>query len=606
MKQELPLWNLEPIYPTGNRGSLDQTPYRQARTRLVEEIRSFSEYLEAPRGSDDHIEGWLSGAIEKTNRIGDLYEELGSYLYGRFSTDTRNTDILKELNSLEEDAVALKTVQTRFREILGTLGDEQTILRLTPGLKEAHFFLAEELYFYRHQMSLAEENLAAELGRSGVEAWARLQESISSTIGTVWDEETGEKKTVIQLRALAFDADPAVREKAFRKELELWKQAEKPLAAALNGIKGTSLALSARRNYAAPLEASLKKARISRATLDALIGVMTDNLPVFRKYLKAKAKFLGKERLAFFDLFAPWKREGTAVRSGAGKRQGISSPSSFPGFPGKWGILPPGPSKRTGSTPPREGKVGGAYCTSFPLTKESRILCNFDGSFDALTTVAHELGHAYHHHVLKDEPSLARQYPMTLAETASIFAENVVFNQAYEQAAPEERLTILETYLSGATQVIVDILSRFRFESAVFAKRPDGELGPEEFSALMVEAQKATYGDALDPEALHPYMWAVKGHYYIPELDFYNFPYAFGQLFGMGLYGLYQERGESFTDEYRRILSLTGLADAEDVTAQAGFDITKRDFWQTGVNTLAKWVEEYVKLTEAALTKENR
>lgn len=607
MNKELPLWSLESIYPTKGRDFSEEGPYRRARKRLAEEIQGFSEFTNPPREGDEDIEVWVSAAIDKINLLGDLYEELSSYLYARYSTDTRDTETLKELNGLEGDAVALKTAQTRFRNALGALGDEETIHRLTPKLKEAHFFLSEELYYYHHQMSPDEENLAAELGRSGVEAWARLQESLSSTVSTLWDEASGEKKTVVELRTLAYAFDPKIRERAYRKELELWKQVEIPLAAALNGIKGTSLSLAARRNYADPLEASLKKARISRATLDALVGVMTDNLSVFRKYLKAKARYLGKESLAFFDLFAPLEdAEGGAAEWTFDRAQDFIV-LQFSRFSPEMGDFAAKAFEEGWiDAAPREGKVGGAYCTSFPLARESRILCNFDGSFDSLITVAHELGHAYHHHLLRDAPSLARQYPMTLAETASIFAENVVFNQAYEQAAPKERLPILETYLTGATQVIVDILSRFQFEKAVFERRVKGDLGAEEFCQLMVNAQKAAYGDALDPSALHPYMWAVKGHYYIPELDFYNFPYTFGQLFGMGLYGLYQERGESFTSDYRRILRRTGLADAEEVTGQAGFDITKRGFWQTGVDSLARWVEEYVKFTEAVGAKDDR
>ncbi len=595
MSEQLPLWDLEPLFPAG-----DKTAYEKARKSLKEEIRDLNLFLD-DRGQTESSPGpWLTAAVDRLNRLGDLYEELMSYLYCRYSTDTRDSAIVKELNSLEEDAVTLKTAQTRFREILGSLNEKEPLLPRIPELTVYHHFFEEELYFFKHQMSLAEENLAADLGRSGAEAWSRLQESLSSTVSCLWDENSGEKKTVIQLRALAFDADPEIRKRAFEKEQELWKQSEKAWAAALNGVKGTSLTLSARRHYSGPLEASLKAARISRETLDALIGVMTKNLPVFRRYLKAKARYIGKERLAFYDLFAPLTSADGGAASAAWSFEKARDfiILQFSRFSKEMGDFAKKAFQNNWiDAPPREGKVGGAYCTSFPLAGESRVLCNFDGSFDALTTVAHELGHAYHHEVLKDEPSLARQYPMTLAETASIFAETVVFNQAYQEAPEEERLPILETYLSGATQVIVDILSRFLFESRVFEKRKDGELGAEEFCALMTAAQKETYGDALDPEALHPYMWAVKGHYYIPSLDFYNFPYAFGQLFGTALYGLYQERGASFAEDYRTILGLTGLADAEEVTARAGFDITGQEFWQSGVDTLARWVDEYEKLT---------
>jgi len=596
MEKKLPNWDLNPIYPLG-----DSSEYENAKSDLTNKINNFSRFLDNLPG--DNLPQWISQSIDIINEVGDLIEELGSYIYCQYSTDTQNSEILKELNSLEISEVALTTAQTKFRKILGSLGDEAALLALMPDSEQYHHFIAKELYFFNHQMSLEEENLAAELSRSGADSWSRLHNSLSSTVDALWDETTGERKTVIELRAMAFDPDPAVREKAYRMELELWKSVEKPLAASLNGIKGTSLTLGERRNYSSPLEASLKQARISQETLNALIGVMSDNLGVFRRYLKAKARYLGKDKVAFFDLFAPVASKSSQPKVWSFQETQEFITLQFSRFSKEMGDFAKDAfDKNWIDAGPRSGKVGGAYCTSFPLTGESRILCNFDGSFDALTTVAHELGHGYHHHVLKDATHISRQYPMTLAETASIFAETVVFNQAYGQASEDEKLSILETSLSGATQVIVDILSRFKFESAVFEKRKEGEISPDDFSALMLDAQRETYGEAMDDDLRHPYMWAVKGHYYIPSLDFYNFPYAFGQLFGMALYGLYQERGEAFVGEYNKILSLTGLADAEEVTATAGFDITKPAFWQTGIDTLEKWVDEYEKLIEVNLT----
>jgi oligoendopeptidase F len=182
---------------------------------------------------------------------------------------------------------------------------------------------------------------------------------------------------------------------------------------------------------------------------------------------------------------------------------------------------------------------------------------------------------------------------MTLAETASIFAETLVTEEALKDAKPDEALAILETSLQDSTQVIVDILSRFRFEKAVFERRESAELTAQELSDLMVEAQKGTYGDALNPEELHPWMWAVKGHYYHAGLAFYNYPYAFGQLFALALYGLSRQQGPGFAAVYEKLLSQTGVRTADDLAASAGFDLKSAEFWRQGIRVIEGQVIEF-------------
>jgi oligoendopeptidase F len=244
--------------------------------------------------------------------------------------------------------------------------------------------------------------------------------------------------------------------------------------------------------------------------------------------------------------------------------------------------------------------VGGAYCVDFPLAGESRILCNFEGSFDSVITVAHELGHAWHHELIKDLPRSRAAYPMTLAETASIFAETVVFEGALSRADDTERFGLIEGNLKDSCQVVVDILSRFYFEREVFNRRESGELAPAELCALMVDAQAKTYGDGLDSRFLHPYMWAVKSHYYSPDLAFYNYPYAFGLLFSLALYSRYQREGPSFAEAYRKLLALTGQASAESVAKAALFDPESEAFWQGGLEIISRRVEEFERLRTAA------
>ena len=323
---------------------------------------------------------------------------------------------------------------------------------------------------------------------------------------------------------------------------------------------------------------------------------MESALPMFRRYLKKKAELLGIDTLAFYDLFAP---VGETTKEWSFEEAKEFIITQFTSFYKPMGDFASYAFEHDWiDAQPAEGKVGGAYCIHFPLVRESRVLCNFDGSFSSVTTIAHELGHAFHGDVLKRSPGLLRSYTMTLAETASIFAETVIFNGALSRAGDSERLGMIESYIKDATQTIIDILSRFYFEQSVFARRTDSELTAQEFCDLMEDAQKKTYGEALDADALHPYMWAVKGHYYNTDLAFYNYPYAFGQLFGLGLYAQYMKEGEQFCSRYIQLLEMTGRDSAVAVTAAAGFDIESRDFWQQGVDILKEYIDEFCSLVD--------
>ena len=585
----LPRWSLDSIY----RG-FDSDEYREDMQRIAASCRALHARIEEEPEAGAGKAVWLAGVLEAYNSIIATFETLEAYAYARFSTDTRDEESVRGLAEVEEAGLPVRalavTLKNRLAETVGERG-LQEVLAADPGLGKYAYILNEMLEQQRHLMSPAEEALADDLGRSGGDAWEKLHEAISSTATAEWDSGTGERKSVTELRSLAFSADRSVRQRAFEKELEVWKQHETALAFALNGVKGTSITLNKRRSYSDSLEKSIAQSRITPAALDALITTMERSLPVFHTYLEQKAEALGLERLAFFDLFAPI-RSNARVWTFEEARDFIVS--AFTAFHPPMGTFAEEAFEaRWIDALPREGKVGGAYCTGFPLRKESRVLCNFDGSLSSVSTVAHELGHAYHGHILRNEPALLADYPMTLAETASIFAETVIYNTALREAAPADRLVILESLLQDATQVIVDILSRFYFERELFARRERGDLMPADLCAAMTDAQRKAYGKGLDPDYLHPYMWAVKGHYYRPGLAFYNFPYAFGQLFGLGLYARYRQMGADFSSIYDALLLSTGSESAVDVTAEAGFDIEQCDFWQQGIDCIADYVDDF-------------
>jgi oligoendopeptidase F len=588
-----PRWNLDTVYP-----GYESAGYQRDRAEFVKVTRAILSKLKDSEAKKKSLDKWLTFLLKKLETANGLYVNLESYIYCRYATDTRDEKTLAELNSLEADVLGLKEAEVRLRNEIHSVRTKLTGLSKTNKVvRQFKYYVDEQLGFASRQMSPAEENLAADLSRAGGDAWGRLQETVSSNLAVPWKGQ--ETRTVVELRSLATDKNRTVRQKAYEKELDAWKSMEIPLAAALNGVKGFASILDERRHYESSLDHAAVLNRVSRKALDALIGVMEKNLPVFRRYLKSKAKLLGVKRCAFYDLYAP---VGTTnkVWSFADAQRFIAE--QFNTFSPELGEFADSAfDKGWIDALPRAGKVGGAFCTFMTLAGESRILSNFDGSFDSVATLAHELGHGYHGSVLKDMPSLHQDYPMTLAETASIFCETIVFNRAIETAPSDrERIGVLELFLQGSTAVIVDILSRFKFESAVFERRKAGELSPDEFSSLMIQAQLDTYGDGLDKKQLHKYMWAVKGHYYSQDLSFYNYPYAFGQLLGLALYADYTKDKDGFPGRYKKLLQLTGQASANDVTKEAGFDIENPEFWQSGVDIIAKRVAEFGKLVSKA------
>jgi oligoendopeptidase F len=557
---------------------------------------------------------WLEGFLRRADLLSGLLDQLFSHAYCRYSIETGNAQRVKALNALEAMTVPLRGFFSRFRRILkDILAGRQlpesadgvsSLVALSPSgsiMPELEYFLQRELEEGTYQMSPELEDLASDLQRSAGDAWGRLQGSMSSEMSAEWNPVTHERKTLVELRNLAYSPDRATRKKAWALELMLWERNKLAFAGAINGVKGNSLSVYERRGYEDFIQPSIMSNRISRKTLDSLISAMEKALPRFRRYLKAKAAHLGVERLGFYDLFAPVGTSGKTYSYDEAKEYIVAQFAGFSEDLGKFAAN--AFDRRWIDAEPRAGKVGGAYMTDFPLSEEARIMANFDGSFSALSTLAHELGHGYHSHKLDGFRYLNRNYPMTLAETASTFCETIIYNSAIDSADDESRPGLIEGLLMENTQVIVDILSRFYFERELFNRRKDGEVSPDELCEIMLDAQKKTYGEGLNENELHPYMWAVKGHYYNVDLAFYNYPYAFGQLFAMGLYAQYRKDPEGFPAQYETILKNTGVMSAVDVCAASGFDIEREAFWSDGLDMLLPFIERFEADAPAAPAK---
>jgi pepF/M3 family oligoendopeptidase len=575
-----PEWDLSSVYP-----SFDSGEYRRDCELLKERIADLERLLDEMSGGSAITAESLLKLVNALEAADDYAANLGAYAEAVYTADTRNERAGAEICRIDALKLPLGKDKAVFKNLVAA--NREQILRVaadSPQLRPYIFFLSEAAAKAAFQMDVPLEDLANDLCRSGADAWARLHEALASTASAVWDAKTGERKTATELRALAHNADRDTRRRAYAAEIEAWKQTEVPMAAALNGVKGHALTVDTRRGWRSPLQKSAMQSRINEGTLQSLISAIEDALPLFRRYLKSKARLLGIERCAFFDLFAPVNAEAGKVWTWEAACGFVAD--CFDKFdPAMARFARAAYDKRWVDAGMRDGKIGGAYCTSFPLAKESRILCNFDGTFDATLTLAHETGHAWHHEVIKELPSALSGYPMTLAETASLFAETLVFEEAVKTVAPSEKLSLIEGSVRDSCQTLVDILSRYYFETELLKRRENAEIPAGELCAMMIDAQKKTYGDGLDAENLHPYMWAAKIHYYSPALQFYNYPYAFGHLFALALYARGREDG-GFPAAYRALLEETGCRAVEDLALKAGFDISAADFWQRGIRII--------------------
>lgn len=581
-------WDLSSLYQDFSGSNFISD--RQKMARILDNLEKWEQ--EAFQSDREKAERF----IEKMIAFYDTYIKLYAFSQLTVSVDARNVEGLKITEELEKEATRLTGPRVKFQQWLGGLENLDTLAEASPILKEHRFYLRELAEKSLYLLSEKEETIVSDLKRTGSAAWTRLQQKLTSTLMVEVEIEGKVKKLPLpEVRNLAFKKDPQLRRNGYEAELEAYKEIEEAVAAALNGIKGEVLTLTERRSFSHPLEESLLNSRLEKKTLDTMLEAMTDFLPRFHDFYRTKARLLGhREGLPFYDLFAPLGQGEMEFTLEAARTFIIDNIGRFSSEMA--GMYDRAFSERWIDAEPREGKRGGAFCANIHPLGESRILSNFSGSFSDMITLAHELGHAYHGYCLKGESVLNSSYPMPLAETASIFSETVVTNAALDQADAGQAFSILEGRISHAGQVIVDIYSRYLFETELFEIRKKSSLSVDELKELITEAQKQAYGEALDHRYLHPYAWLNKPHYYMAGNNYYNFPYAFGLLFGLGVYALYQERGDSFLEDYKKLLRATGKNKVAEVAAMVDIDLNSRRFWDQSLAVIEKDIEQFQKM----------
>ena len=586
-------WSLKELYE-----SFESEAFLKDIEKVDEIIKRYDNYAQCLSQTDESdikkLENYLEFQIEMSN----LFQRLFSFCSLTLSTNTSDETALKYSDILNEKTSHLASSEAIVNHYIGSLKNIDSLLSQSKQLAEHAFLFHEIQQFSKYLLSDKEEAVIAKLQNTGSVAWSKLKDMLTSKL-MVEVPLHGETKSMslTMARNLAHDKDATVRKAAYEAELKAYEKIDDSLAACLSNIKGEVLSVCKMRGYDSPLEETLLKSRLTQKTLDAMLTAIIETLPKFREFLKVKAQCLGhKNGLPFYDLFAPLGTHNQAFEYEQGTQYVLKLFKTFSddlsdyaknAMEGAWIDVYP-----------KQGKVGGAFCSNLHVIKQSRVLLNYGDQFIDVVTMAHELGHGYHGYCLEEESILNTSYPMPLAETASTFCETIVKKAAIKEGNEEQAFAVLEQELTDSTQVIVDIYSRYLFETELFKRRKESSVSVKELNEMMIDAQKEAYGDGLDPKYLHPYMWACKPHYYDASSNFYNFPYAFGLLFAKGLYAKYQEQGEDFPEAYKKLLSVTGKLSTEDVAKTIDIDLEDPTFWKKSLALVSEDIEQFKKLAQ--------
>lgn len=592
-------WDLDAIFPGGTKSPQLQEKLKQVEGQ-IEELKqlvadwNFSENkaaepLKAILAKRETIEKGLYQAATFINMYQDAY------------MDDQYANVVRgQVMELETE---LQKLSTTFNKKLVAISDaDWNALLEDAELKEVAFALNEIRDEGKRLLSEAEEKIIAELDKDGLTAWSRLYDTIVSIMTipfTDKDGKTTELSVGQAMNRMYADPDPEVRKQLFENWEAAWTKYAPIFADNINHLIGYRLTLQKLHNRKHYLEEPLEYNRMTKETLDAMWTAVSNNKQPFVDFLNQKAKVLGIEKLGWQDVDAP-------VAVGDVKSTKFTYDEACDFIIDNFATFGPKLAEfakhalenRWVEAEDRPNKRPGGYCTELPEFQESRIFMTFTGSNSDTSTLAHELGHAFHSHVMNDLPRLNQNYAMNVAETASTFAETIISNATVANAkSKEEKITLLNAKLENATAMFLNIHARFLFETAFHDERLKGIVTEERLNELMVNAQKEAYCDSL--ASYHPHFWCSKLHFFIDDVPFYNFPYTFGYLFSLGVYAEYLRNPEGFEEKYIALLRDTGSMKVEDLAMKhLGVDLTKPDFWEAGIKLAAKDAEEFIRLTE--------
>lgn len=589
MKDLAMTWELHSIFPGGS---------------ASEELKAWLDRVDRDiAGLQDHSstaddwEQWLQ-FIRSLQDVSARLGQAASFVFCLSAQDVKD-DGARLLNGrLQQLQASLGSLMTELDEKMLAVNDDRwkQLLEM-PEILPVAFFLDERRRNAREKMVSQQEKLVNDLAVDGYHGWSNQYNLVAGRISIPWMRDGKEAAlSAGQAANILADPDAAVRAAMAEKWEQAWANEAELCADILNHLSGFRLNLYRHRGWDNILKEPLAGNRMSEETLNAMWDTVEKNKEIFVRYLERKKRLLGLEKLSWFDLDAPLGKVSQKYTFTRACRFVMEQLARV--CPQMAHFCASAFQKRWVEAEDRPGKRAGAFCSSFPLSGESRVFMTFAGSPGNVSTLAHEMGHAYHHHVTSHLPFLARRYPMNVAETASTFAEMVVADAAVERAATREvKIALLDGKVRNSISFFMDIHARFLFETAFYERRRSGPVGVEELNSLMLQAQEKAYRGSLDK--YHAHFWCSKLHFYLTRVPFYNFPYTFGYLFSAGIYALAGEAGSSFEKRYISLLQDTGRMRVEDLAEKhLGVDLSGPDFWQQAMESTAADAEELLHLTE--------
>ncbi len=576
-------WSLDAFY----KGTSDPALAADM-ARLEAVIGDYKKTAGTPTGD---ARAFLRRVIEIAEEMSLLMRKLSGYFSLRRSANSADSEGAGYMTKIQTLSASTTKESVKFQKYVGSLENLDEIIEGDELLSQYTFYFHQIKKAVSHKLGDEAEAVFARMNISGGRAWGDLVAHLTANVKV---DYKGEELSLSAIRGLADHDDAEVRKAAYEAEIACYDKIKDSIAFALNSIKAQVNLEAELRGYENPLAMTLEQSRMKKETLDAMLEAMREAMPKFHEYLRHKAKLLGYENgLPWYEILAPMgSADGASYTVEEAHKYLVERFSTF--APDLAEMVDTAFREEWIDFYPRKGKVGGAFCSNLPFMKQSRILTNFSGSFGSITTLAHELGHAYHGKQIEDHRPMNTGYTMPVAETASNFNELIVVNDAIKNAEGEAKIRLIETQIQDMTQIIVDIYSRFLFEDEVIRRRKDTFMFADELNQIMLDAQKEAFGDGLDQTQLHPYMWCCKSHYYRAGLSYYNFPYAFGGLFSRGLYAKYLEEGEDFLPKYRALLKATTVDTVENVAGIAGIDLTEPDFWRKSLATITEQIDLFI------------
>jgi oligoendopeptidase F len=602
VSRDEPNWDMTPYFP-----EVDGDVYREFRKQLAGEVAGL---LREAQGlgaiAVDTLTSWAS-LLARLEDVSARSNHLAGYLGCLGAADSRDETVQRESASAAAARAELEKVFVTARAAIRGIDDDVLeALAAEQQLDGIAYFLERLRKSAEWSMAPELEELTSDLGVTGLSAWGRLYSQASGTLEFDLDVpgEPSRRLPVSVTRSLLEDPDPQVRKAALANSNAAWERIGDVTAACLNAIAGTRHTLYARRGIDHFLEPALFDAAVTRRTLDCLLEVVTARQELARRFLRRKARILGREKLGFQDLMAPLPLSGASISWEAGRDRVLDAFGRF--YPALAEFAQMAFDQRWIDYETRLGKRPGGFCSSSSVIGQSRIFLTYNRTLGDVATLAHELGHAFHSWLMREMRPWSRRYPMTLAETASTFAEQLVIDAVLENpdASAEDRAVVLDSRMQDAATFLLNIPMRYLFEKAVYEERQDGELSIGRFKQLMLDAQRQSYGDCLADDELDPWFWASKLHFYITGVSFYNFPYTFGYLFSMGIFARAKREGPDFLPRYEELLRLAGSDTAEAVARRClGVDLEKPDFWNASIDLIERDLASFESAADEVLPR---